>query len=260
MKRPTERPGFELKMPKKQTWELFGFLAIILFLVGLILFSPYFQIRDIAISGLDAATSTRVRGALNTILQAKTLGVRHDGYFLVRSGKVEEVVRNTIAVDEISIKIVFPHSLEINVQEVPVRFRVLAANGIAYLDADGSVVRWYDSTSTAAIGQTTTEIQTTDPILNRQLHESVFEQLVMQAIAKISAKQFEIDSQGIERVTYSIQAPDRLDVQFKRGVVINFTVSEVMDAQIKKAQLAMRTYATAKKIDVRFGDKAFVQL
>ncbi len=134
---------FKLKKKKRLTHLAPAALLSLIFVwLALMLYSPYFRVTELAVSGLKIIKPEEINFFIkNQFLPAGRFWPKNN-YFLIRETAVAEVLQNKFALNTIRVAKVFPHILTINLEE-----RVSSAiydNGSGYwlIDQNGTVIQY----------------------------------------------------------------------------------------------------------------------
>lgn len=120
------------KAPKtKAAIGLLSFLAI----MGILLFHPYFNVKQVALSGLEKISTNDLNDLANKILNAKRWRFLNGrNYFLTNTGKIKKEIEAKYSLESLKIKNKFPNKMEIIVKEK--QAQLLLENSLAQLNGE----------------------------------------------------------------------------------------------------------------------------
>ncbi len=129
------------------------FLCIVISWVGLVLFLPFFKITQIRYSGLKIIQQNELEAAVRENFFTPRLFIPRDNYFLVNPTKIEAFLKQRYAVRSIHIQKIFPHTLQINIEESSAT--LIYDNGSNYflLDEFGTAIKSLGQTSDNTLPQ-----------------------------------------------------------------------------------------------------------
>lgn len=218
---------------------------------------PYFQITDIRIDGLDTYAGAVAKHAVDEAQNDVLLGAPANNYVLLQVGSLQKALQGRIALDSLQITKRFPHTLIVHAAERPAAFLVEAKNGTAYVAADGTLVRWYDSGERADTQTNYTTIHLNADMQNHALYGQVIEAGIMRTLSAITSSSALIHRGAIRFISLDTETKTA-SMEFDAGLAITLRLDANIDVQLQKAQLSSGKYPNAKRIDVRFADKVFI--
>ena len=219
---------------------------------------PYFQITDVKIEGLDSHAYAIAKKGVSEIQAAPRAGVPANNYVLLQVGGLKKLLQDRIALDSLQITKRFPHTLVVSAAERQTVFIVHAKNGVAYVAADGSLVRWYEAGTYMADGQQSNFVKviSNSEIQSHKLLETVISDQTVHILTTVVQKAPKALLGDI--VSVELVDAETLRVLFARGASIQLRMDADIDIQIQKAELSAKKYPAARHIDVRFADKVFI--
>jgi cell division protein FtsQ len=220
-----------------------------------LLFSDFFKIRNIEISGLKKLEKEEVEKVIRENLEKKIFIFRRDNIFLVNLNQIKsETFQKFPQVDKIEFRRKIPDKLLINIKEkreVALFFQneknfLLDENGIIFEEATPEV-----------------QLLKIESFINRGelvLGEKVIEKETLTKILEIEKKLKDLNI-SLEKVL--IVSEDNLDFKTKEGWEIFIDPQKDIDWQITKLKIALENAIPKERIsdleyiDLRFGNFAY---
>lgn len=218
-------------------------------LTWLITRHSFFSLTDISIHGLDSYASAIVQDVLRN---------RAQNYFLFPTSLARHEISRRLVLDELHIKKKFPHTVIVSAHEItPIAVMTTRASW-GTISADGVVLRQLDSTAAEML-----PIPRIDTDLTQQLIPNdvpITSEAVRNALMVFLQKARRIEQNDLRHILLTLHTSGPLYLTYSGGVKVTMTLEADLMPQIVKIRAAMRAYPRARAIDVRFGDKAFVDL
>jgi len=236
----------------------FWLTILILVFLGLffyfLFFSPFFQVKNIFISGAEKISSGEIKNFVQNKLEKKILFLRTKSIFLININEIEkEVFNNFPPAAEIKIERKFPNTLNIILREkAPLanfcqqeRCFLLDKEGIIFeeSEAEENLIKIFD-------GQKEKMPKLGEQMIGRDYLEKIFK------IQKFFQEELKIE---IEEFVFFEQ---RLNLKTKEGWEIYFDPREDINWQLTKLNLVLKEKIPPEKrkdleyIELRFGDLA----
>lgn len=139
---PTENPY--CRIPKKKTWRVYLYAAIIFASFALtiffVIFSSYFQIKTISCVGINRIQEAELKNAVTGILNYKKFFIPQSSYFTADLDDIRDVLKQRFPIQSIVIKKIFPDGLLVTIQEKI--STIIYDNGIdySYMDMNGNII------------------------------------------------------------------------------------------------------------------------
>jgi len=236
----------------------FWLTILILVFLGLffyfLFFSPFFQVKNIFISGAEKISSSEIKNFVQNKLEKKILFLRTKSIFLININEIEkEVLKNFPPVAEIKIGRKFPDVLNINLVERSPLANFCQAEKCFLLDKEGIIFE--ESEPKADLikivdGQKEKIPKLGEPMIENDYLEKILKiQKYIQEELKIEIEEFTV----FER---------RLNLKTKEGWEIYFDPREDINWQLTKLNLVLKEKIPSEKrkdleyIELRFGDLA----
>jgi cell division septal protein FtsQ len=236
----------------------FWLTILILVFLGLffyfLFFSPFFQVKNIFISGAEKISSSEIKNFVQNKLEKKILFLRIKSIFLINLNEIEkEVLKNFPPVAEIKIGRKFPDVLNINLVERSPLANFCQAEKCFLLDKEGIIFE--ESEPKADLikivdGQKEKIPKLGEPMIENDYLEKILKiQKYIQEELKIETEEFTV----FER---------RLNLKTKEGWEIYFDPREDINWQLTKLNLVLKEKIPSEKrkdleyIELRFGDLA----
>ena len=236
----------------------FWLTILILVFLGLffyfLFFSPFFQVKNIFISGAEKISSSEIKNFVQNKLEKKILFLRTKSIFLININEIEkEVLKNFPPVAEIKIGRKFPDVLNINLVERSPLANFCQAEKCFLLDKEGIIFE--ESEPKADLikivdGQKEKIPKLGEPMIENDYLEKILKiQKYIQEELKIEIEEFTV----FER---------RLNLKTKEGWEIYFDPREDINWQLTKLNLVLKEKIPPEKrkdleyIELRFGDLA----
>ncbi len=224
-------------------------------ILGIILFATlfiagshdFFVLSDVAISGLDSVGAARAR----EIIYRQRLN-----YFTFSTRTMVRELSRALVLENVTVKKIFPHTLVVNAHEVRSIALINTKLSRGTLASDGRVVRVFNSNSATP--------DMTMPIIDLQYevtlmpHEIPIRAELLKSIRELLTRGLRLEERDLMQIQIAEPNDTVLRAHYKGGVVAMLTTDGDMQTQIEKLRSALRQYPSARTIDVRFGDKAFV--
>ncbi len=243
----------------KETIEVIFLCAIVASNAWLITHHAYFQMNDISITGLDTYASAEVQTSLTDYLHKTHFGIPHASFIGFTPTEVIDQLHGIVALDTITVVKKFPHTIQINAAETPMRIRINAINGTALVSADGLLVRWYPTGSTEQpVVIEGPSMQINSAITPQGILQPILEPQVHAAVVAIRANGASLNGFKLQSILYDPIDDDRFVLQYEQGTQVIVSGSANISVQLQKAIAAIQKTGVGKKIDVRFADKVFV--
>lgn len=103
--------------------------------IGILLFHSYFNIKQIAITGLEKISFNDLNNLTNNILNNKRWWLFNGrNYFLANTGKIEKEIKASYSLEDLKIKNKFPNKIEISIKEK--QAQLLLENSLAQLNGE----------------------------------------------------------------------------------------------------------------------------
>ncbi len=121
--------------------KIYGLIASLFLFIIIIVFHPFFQIRKISLIGLQRIPESEFRANVEGIINCRHwLILPGKNYFLVDTGELNSILKEKFPLETIVIKKIFPHNLEIQIEEKI--STIIYDNGkkYYYLDANGKIL------------------------------------------------------------------------------------------------------------------------
>lgn len=134
--------------PRGQSWKGVGLffklailLSVIFFWVWYVAYSPYFRIESITYYNLKDIPKTEIENIVRSQYLDNWKLVPRDNYFLINTGRIENIIKDKFLVDSVTVTRKFPDKLEIEINEKP--GSAIYDNGRQYflLDDAGNVIK-----------------------------------------------------------------------------------------------------------------------
>ena len=93
------------------------FIGLLIIWAGVILFTPYFRITNIALSGLQLVKPEEVVAALNKQFLQPESRWPHNNYWLVRTSAIIKFLNDTYSFNKVEVQKIFPNTLRVAVEE-----------------------------------------------------------------------------------------------------------------------------------------------
>ncbi len=116
--------------------------ALLMAWLSLVIYLPYFRITKITYSGLKIIKQTELGDMINqNFLERKKIWPANN-YFLLNSGAIAAYLQNTFSLNAVQVKKIFPHTLQVELQEKI--STVIYDNGHKYflLDQNGTAIKY----------------------------------------------------------------------------------------------------------------------
>ena len=169
LRQQSESPLFYNPYKKTSRSKLFisAFIFPILILgwISLLLFLPYFQIKQILVSGINITNETDVQDLLKTEINKHKLGIPLNNYFLIKKDNLANTLKNSFAFNNVYIEKVFPNTIVVSVEEKKPVLVYDDGNNYFLLDSSGTAIEilspvkageWTTTTKKIALFATTT--------------------------------------------------------------------------------------------------------
>lgn len=141
------------KRPEKPKRKLFSLkikllllLALILSWVVLAIYLPYFRINQITYYGLRIIKKEEIDSYIKDNYLNNWKIIPLNNFFIARTAKIQELLSQKYALNELSVRKKFPHNLEVDLEEK--MSSVIYDNGEKYflLDSEGSALKFLRET------------------------------------------------------------------------------------------------------------------
>lgn len=159
---------------KKDGWA-FLIAAILIFGGGgfFMLKHSFFQISQLEVDGNQRITTEEITTLTNNILELKALGfIPQDSFWTVRTSVVETLLRQQVkqsmAIDELSVTKKFPNTLSIHLRERVPSMNWVSGETWYVLDPEGVIVQAYASEAERDLNLPTVVDQNQTPVQARQ--------------------------------------------------------------------------------------------
>jgi len=241
-------------------------VAILCALIGAIaalLFQhSFFELRDVRIEGLDAYAAARVKKALAEQRGGNRFGLSENNYSVFSVSKLQDEISAVVILDALEVTKKFPHSIIIRAQERAAVLQHKTSSGIADLDREGRVIRWYE---TAELNERFGQL----PLLVAENNETEMMRPalgaprvppnVVDAAIQLVATAPRLTSSMLSSISYAGESDAAvMRAFFTSGLEVVIRTHADVTIQLRKAELSGKKYPKAKKIDARFADKVFV--
>jgi len=273
-KRP-ERPQrklFSLKV------KLFLLLMLILSWVALAIYLPYFHINQITYYGLRVIKKEEIDSYIKDNYLNNWKIIPLNNFFLARTAKIQELLSQKYALNQLSVTKKFPHTLEVDLEEK--MSSVIYDNGEEYflLDSEGSALKFLKETGeqmpTSTLSASTTFDHKPDyirmknefgdyPVIYDARFIPVEEKQNNILAKKIIAMMIEwrnmVEKEGIATIKYfTTDNPTAgLTAVTNKGFAILWQPDSDLTKQLTNLKTVLRSERPNEYIDLRFGERVY---
>ncbi len=267
-KKDLQNPFFEKKgsVRKKLPWWLwFLVLVPLLGLVYLFLLSPWFDIKDITVSGLGRLPESAIQANIWHQSEESSLGIfKQKNIFLFKLADSETGLMSEFNFSKIKItKKYFPGRLIVQIEERPYAFIWQEAGKSYYSDSQGFIINNEEVSPEDLERLPVIENQTLEPLIRAGRLElsSNYLSFIFNFLASaekypdLTIKQFIVPQE--DKNLKSIR------VLFNNGLLAYFDVSSsieqrLSDLEVVKNQKIKDNLDKVSHVDLRYGDKIFI--
>lgn len=238
---------------KKVFWLFIFFIFFLAFLFYIFVFSSFFQIREISISGAQKVSPQKIREFLEKTTEKKILFWKTKSIFLVdRKNIQEEIEKNNPEIESVKIKKDLSRSLIVEIKErIPVAI-FCQDESCFFLDKNGIVFEQTSKTEDLLV----IEKDTTNSSF--QLGEKIISSEVISEILKIENR-----IRDLKFSSLLMEDPHKFIFYAEEGPEIFFDFQGDINQQIFNLETFLREKINSEKldnieyIDVRFGNRVF---
>jgi len=253
------RKPYRIKKKKSIFRSKFLWLTILILIIFggifyLLYLSPYFQIKEIKISGNEKVPTEKILSPVQKEIGQKLLFFSTKSIFLVNLSQIKKgILDNFPQIAEVEIKRRLPSSLGIDVSERQGIANFCQEEQCFLLDGEGVIFEEVPKENLSA------------PLIKKlgeagplpKLGGGVMEKELLSKILEINT---ELKNLEILAKEVLIVSDDRLNVETQEDWEIYFNPKKDLNWQLTKLKAVLEeNYLPKEYIDLRFGDRAFVK-
>ncbi len=241
---------------KKKTFFLCLILIFLFFLGYFLLFSSFFQIREIKISGAEKIKEENIKNFLKLKTKKEILFWKTNSVFLIKFKDLQkEILENFPKIESVSLKVDFPNVLEVLIKERKGVALFFQENKFFLIDKSGIIFEKINNENFPQFF-----VIEKDKKEKVNLGNEVIEKEIMEKILEIEK---ELRSLNLEIEKVKIKSKERVNIKTKKGFEIYFSLKEKISDQIfyldvvLKEKIPEEKLANLEYIDLRFGNRIY---
>ena len=234
------------------------FILTLIFLGGifyLLFLSPFFQVREIKISGNEKVSSEQILSQVQKKIEQKLLFFTTRSVLLVNSKQIKkEILENFPQITEVYFKRKFPAILELKIEERKPIAIFNFKESYFFIDKKGVIFKEV-SEDKSSLPEIKDSLLTEKP----KLGERVVEEELISKILKISS---ELENLKVKIVEVEIVSDEKINLKTSQDWKIYFDPKKDLNWQLRKLKAVLETEIPLESrqdleyIELRFGDLA----